>query len=223
MSLPVTSQREDTRLRDDFSKWFIMNFNSFSAFIAPFDREPSEIILVTGHHRTRTWFNIAFNSIECHRLHVASALGPRADWQTLIRNIPELFWGRPTMVCARRSSRAIDLKSFDVRAQNLTEDGCVFIRGFRAKQTAKPKPEIDLEQKYTIEYIGASAEVRIPFLALLPQILIPMRSKHRDPLDLLSEYIAKVSATNLCLFDSDHVNFIAKCVACTRLRYGSRS
>ena len=59
---------------------------------------------------------------------------------------------------------------------------------------------------YIVERIGDSAEVRTLFLALLPQILILMRSKHRDPLDLLSEYIAKVSTMNLCLFDSDHVN-----------------
>ena len=68
---------------------------------------------MTGRYRTRTWSNIAFNSIECPELHIASALGPRADWQTSILNIPELFWGRgPTgEVYARRSP----LKSFDVR------------------------------------------------------------------------------------------------------------
>ena len=63
-----------------------MNFDSFSAFAARFEQE--DIILVTGRHRTRTWFNIAFNRIECPRLHVASALGPRADWQTLISKNP---------------------------------------------------------------------------------------------------------------------------------------
>ena len=86
------------------------------------------------------------------------------------------------------------------------DNKCVFVRGFRVKQTAKPKPEIDLEQEYIVERIGDSAEVRTLFLTLLPQILILMPSKHRDPLDLLSEYIAKVSTMNLCLFDSDHVN-----------------
>ena len=64
---------------------------------------------------------------------------------------------------------------------------------------------------YIVERIGDSAEVRILFLALLPQILILMRSKHRDPLDLLSEYIAKVSTMNLCLFDSDPLIYREKC------------
>ena len=186
-----------------------MNFDSFSAFAARFEQE--DIILVTGRHRTRTWFNIAFNKIECPRLHVASALGPRADWQTLISKIPERFWGRrpSSEVCARRSPRAINIEKLRhacAEPPPPKDNKCVFVRGFRVKQTVKPKPEIDLEQEYIVERIGDSAEVRTLFLALLPQILILMPSKHRDPLDLLSEYIAKVSTMNLCLFDSDHVN-----------------
>jgi hypothetical protein len=96
----VTSQREDTLLRDDFSKWIIMNIDSCSAFADKFEPE-TEIILVTGRHRTSTWANIAFNSNECPELHVASALGARADWQTLTLDIPALLWhrGPPGEVC----------------------------------------------------------------------------------------------------------------------------
>jgi hypothetical protein len=52
------------------------------------------------------------------------------------------------------------------------------------------------EQEFIVERIANCPEVRILFLASLPHVLITMRPKHRDPLDLLSEYIAKVSATN---------------------------
>jgi hypothetical protein len=70
-----------------------MNIDSCSAFADKFEEE-TEIILVTGRHRTRTWSHITFTSSESPELYDASALGTRADWQTLVLNIPELLWHR---------------------------------------------------------------------------------------------------------------------------------
>jgi hypothetical protein len=61
--LPVDAQSQDTIARRDFGEWVIKHIDCWLAFA----RRPGlgiekmeEIILVTGCHRTKSWFNVAF-------------------------------------------------------------------------------------------------------------------------------------------------------------------
>lgn len=96
LSLPATSRREDTRLQVDFCKWIITHIDSWFAFTHKFGMEVDmeDLILVTGCHRTKNWFNVAFigNEVDpnarlswiTHQAELAGASGASINWQELI-------------------------------------------------------------------------------------------------------------------------------------------
>lgn len=104
-------------------------------------------------------------------------------------------------------------------------DQCVSIRGFRMKRiffgtvpwveraTSGPDPS---GSDYEI-VVRRRSEGEISPLVFLSYIF--KCPKYEDPMDLLLEYLAKVSALDPCC----HINPIVNCVACTTLRYGSCS
>ncbi|KAI0298043.1 hypothetical protein B0F90DRAFT_1735852 [Multifurca ochricompacta] len=63
LSLPVLARREDTVARGVFGKWIVKHIDSWFAWARQLglgiDRM-EDIILVTGHHRARSWANVAF-------------------------------------------------------------------------------------------------------------------------------------------------------------------
>ena len=63
LSLPVTSEREDTLAKGDFGKWMVKHIGNWFAFARSLGlgiEEMEEIMLVTGRDRTRSWTNITF-------------------------------------------------------------------------------------------------------------------------------------------------------------------
>ncbi|KAH9077276.1 hypothetical protein EDB83DRAFT_1692721 [Lactarius deliciosus] len=97
-----------------------------------------DIVLVTGCHRTRSWSNIAFNDIQTDArlslgVEVAGTLGASVNWRVSSHRIQGA-------VLAHRPN-----------GENLPEDQCIFVRGFRVKRifgiipwiraAAEPKPD----------------------------------------------------------------------------------
>jgi hypothetical protein len=118
MSLPATSQREDTRLQVDFSKWIITHIDSWFAFTSDLGMgvEMEELILVTGCHRTKTWFNVEFIGDEvqpnewvswiARQTEAAGDSGASVNWQDLILSAPglALSHGPGSEVCGTQIS-----------------------------------------------------------------------------------------------------------------------
>lgn len=113
MSLPATSRREDTRLQLEFSKWIITHIDSWFAFTSNFgmEAEMEDIILITGCHRTKSWFNVAFvdNEVQpnnrlfriSRQAELAGDSGASVNWQDLILRTPgsSLSYGPYDEVC----------------------------------------------------------------------------------------------------------------------------
>ncbi|KAH9032012.1 hypothetical protein EDB85DRAFT_1957234 [Lactarius pseudohatsudake] len=130
-----------------------------------------DIILVTGCHRTRSWTNIAFNEVQSGaqlslKVDVADALGANVNWG--VSNV--------------RIQGAVHNQG--PSGENLPENQCMFVRGFRVKRilgiipwikaAAEPKPD-------------PRGDERKPGKEVVP---IPSATEYRDPLHVLIEYIA---------------------------------
>ncbi|KAH9032017.1 hypothetical protein EDB85DRAFT_1957290 [Lactarius pseudohatsudake] len=169
LSLPVTAQCEDTLTRDHFREWIIEHIESWFAFTQRLRLgvEMEDIVLVTGCHRTRSWSNITFNEVQADAqfslgVEVAGTLGASVNW--------------------RASSLRIQgaVLSQGPSGENLPENQCIFIRGFRMKRiffgtiprirgAAEPKPDTrgnnsDCEPDKEVVSIPSDTEVRLLFL-----------------------------------------------------------
>jgi len=63
LSLPVETQRQDTRARGTFGEWMLQHVDSWLAFTRRLGlgiEQMEEIVLVTGCHLTRSWANVTF-------------------------------------------------------------------------------------------------------------------------------------------------------------------
>ena len=61
--LPLPARREDTLARGDFAKYITKNIDSWYAFARELGlgiNRMEDIVLVTGHHRARSWISAAF-------------------------------------------------------------------------------------------------------------------------------------------------------------------
>jgi hypothetical protein len=90
LSLPETSRREDTHLRADFGQWVITHIDSLCAHLNQLriDVDIGDMILVTGCHRTKTWYSFAFDgcggTFVFPMLELFAASGAVVDWKKLI-------------------------------------------------------------------------------------------------------------------------------------------
>ncbi|KAH9021278.1 hypothetical protein EDB83DRAFT_2231297 [Lactarius deliciosus] len=140
LSLPVAARCEDTLTPGHFRKWIIKHIDSWLAFtqMHGLELEMEDIVLVTGCHRTRSWSNIAFNEVQTDArfslgVEVAGAFGASVNW--------------------RASSLRVQgaVLSQGPSGEDLPENQCIFIRGFRVKRflglfsriegAAEPKPD----------------------------------------------------------------------------------
>ncbi|KAH9066184.1 hypothetical protein EDB87DRAFT_1589448 [Lactarius vividus] len=175
LSFPVIARREDTITRDHFQQWMTRHIDSWLAFTQGLGLgiEMEDIILVTGCHRTRSWTNIAFNEVQSGAqlsltVNVADALGTNINWGVSNVHIHGAVHNQGPS------------------GENLPENQCMFVRGFRVKRILG-----------IIPWIKAAAETkpdprrddRKPGKEVVP---IPSATEYRDPLHVIIEYIAEV-------------------------------
>ncbi|KAH9019201.1 hypothetical protein EDB84DRAFT_624816 [Lactarius hengduanensis] len=129
--LPVRAQREDTVARGDFAEWMVKHVDSWFSFAKTLDLgiesiRMEDIILVTGRHRTRSWTNVAF--IESQGLvqkQVAFGVHVSGSPPSHI----SVDWKSP-----RELGQGV-ASNMGPSGEDLSENQCVFIRGFRVTHT----------------------------------------------------------------------------------------
>jgi len=143
LSLPVQVSCEDTVALGDFGKWIIAHIDiwfSWAQQLGVGINRVEDIVLVTGAHRTKSWTNVvflerrmpgyrsSFNKLPIPALtgsfHPTALLGPCYTVALLVR-YDEI---------ANESWMAFD------PPQDLPEDQCIFIRGFRVTRKLKILP-----------------------------------------------------------------------------------
>jgi hypothetical protein len=63
LALPVPAQSEDTVALGTFGQWMVKHIDTWYAFVRAIGlgiNRMEDIILVTGHHRAKSWINVAF-------------------------------------------------------------------------------------------------------------------------------------------------------------------
>jgi len=62
LALPVPAQSEDTVALGTFGDWMVKHIDTWHAFARAIGLgiKMGDIILVTGHHRAKSWINVAF-------------------------------------------------------------------------------------------------------------------------------------------------------------------
>ncbi|KAH9032626.1 hypothetical protein EDB84DRAFT_1561900 [Lactarius hengduanensis] len=165
LSLPVVARREDTISQAHFGTWIIKHIDSWFAFSQRHGLgvEMEDIVLVTGCHRTRSWSNIAFYESQADsRISLsvqAPGVGTTVHWRVLSQRIHGA------------------VLSHGPSGENLPENQCLFIRGFRVKRlfwiiprlkgAAEAQPDArgdDPEPEMELVSIPSITEVKLHFL-----------------------------------------------------------
>ena len=143
--LPAEAQRQDTHARGDFGKWILRHIDRWFAFargVGHGINQMEEIILVTGCDITRSWANVTFlegqtNGQASFGVRVDQGSDISINWQLSSGKIlgAACNWGPGGKVCPFvKDSNFWDteatLAQFFSR-ENLPQDQCIFIRGFR--------------------------------------------------------------------------------------------
>ena len=157
-----------------------------------------DLVLVTGCHRTRSWSNIAFYESRADaqvsfEVQVPGILGT-VRWRVSSQHIQgaQLSPGPSGEVCCTRCNFRRILKSSDVFHQNLPENQCIFVRGFRIKRTFKLFPRVR----------GAAEPT-------------PDSSGDDDEMETETVSIPSVTTVSLFLFPSSHLSFKSTRIRCT--------
>jgi hypothetical protein len=150
LSLPVPAQRKDTAARGDFAKCMIKHINEWFAFAqergSGISRE--DIILVTGCHLARTWATIAFQE-----------RGEQIAFGVQMSGVSNVAWrftpeGAQGVAYNLGPSDQVRFCIFFLPQQiatghggtfsnqNLPENQCIFIRGFRVTRFSMIIPRI---------------------------------------------------------------------------------
>jgi len=202
MSLPVAARREDTLAQDLFRKWIIKHIDTWFAFSQQHGLgiEMEDIVLVTGCHRTRSWSNIAFYETRedaqvSFEVQLPGILGTTVRWRVSSQHIQgaQLSPGPSGEVrCMEHCNFRRILKSPGIFHQNLPENQCIFVRGFRVKRTFKLFPRVR----------GAAEPT-------------PDSSGDYDEMETETVSIPSVTAVSLFLFPSSHLSFKSTRIRCT--------
>ncbi|KAI0290551.1 hypothetical protein B0F90DRAFT_1671913 [Multifurca ochricompacta] len=168
LSLPVQAQRQDTVARGEFGRWIVKHINLWFAFTQELGlglNRMEDIILVTGFHRARSWANIAFSEGSggarvSFGVRVSGTSGTNVEWKY-----------------SREDIQGVVL-NLGPSGQNLPEDQCIFVRGFRVTRFIRILPRLR----------GAAGPAPLPD-GHEPE---PDAQLYQDPLRTLLEYIAEV-------------------------------
>jgi hypothetical protein len=143
LSLPVDARSEDTLAQDDFEKWIVKYIDSLFAFAQQCGlgiKRMNEIVLVTGFHRTKSWMNTVFLESQeaqvCFATKVVNAdiefyVSPEDVHGAVIQVGPQ---GRVCWCSHFQAPTDYRFAMTDAH-QDLPEDQCIFIRGFRVART----------------------------------------------------------------------------------------
>ncbi|KAI0288769.1 hypothetical protein BC826DRAFT_1107508 [Russula brevipes] len=180
LSLPFPAEREDTVALGAFGEWLVKNIDHCLRIAE--DRglgihRTEDIVLVTGRHLARSWINVAFS--ETRR-------GAQVCFGVIVS-------GTSGVHLEGRSISGGELK-LGPSGENLPENQCIFIRGYRVvrflnswprlRAMAEPTPDIHDPEPESDTYLGL---IGVPADAdRLFDVL-----KYQDPLHVLSEYIAE--------------------------------
>ncbi|KAH9165399.1 hypothetical protein EDB89DRAFT_2233439 [Lactarius sanguifluus] len=173
LSLPVTARREDTISLGHFRKWIIKHIDSWLAFAHELGVgiEMEDIVLVTGCHRTKSWTNTVLNEVQTNlRLSLGvevGASGASVRWESSNLQI------QGATVCQGPNG------------EDLPENQCIFIRGFRVKRYFG-----------IIDRIKAAAGPK-------PDTRGDDGESSQDPLHVLLKYIAKHVPCDMALVHDD--------------------
>ncbi|KAH9034024.1 hypothetical protein EDB83DRAFT_1785975 [Lactarius deliciosus] len=172
LSLPVAARREDTFAQGHFRRWITRNIDSWFAFTQRHELgiEMEDIVLVTGCHRTRSWSNIAFYEGQAggrvsFGVQVPGIYGNTVNWQVLGQHVQGA------------------MLSHGPSGENLPENQCIFVRGFRIKRSFKIFPRVKGAAGPTPDPKGTDDEREIE--------AVSTASIPEDPLHVLLEYIAE--------------------------------
>ncbi|KAH8991266.1 hypothetical protein EDB92DRAFT_688194 [Lactarius akahatsu] len=178
LCLPIQAKGEDTVASADFGKWIIKHIDRWFGWARQLglgiDRM-EDIVLVTGTHCARSWTNVAFP-------------GWQEDAQASFRAKVDHNGDTVTLnwQSSHERNRGVVL-NYGPDGENLPEDQCIFIRGFRVarklkilpprlKGAAGPNPDPE----------GYDEEPDAELMS------IPTVPEYRDPLHILLEYIAEL-------------------------------
>ncbi|KAH9174151.1 hypothetical protein EDB89DRAFT_1884328, partial [Lactarius sanguifluus] len=178
--LPIEATGANTIASADFGKWIIKHIDRWLEWARQLGLgigRMEDIILVTGTHRTRSWTNVAFPG---GQEYAQASFGARADHRHGVVN-----WQ-----FSPESNQGVVLNC-GPGGENLPEDQCIFVRGFRVtrklrilpprlKGAAGPNPDPE----------GYDEEPDVEL------VQIPSVPEYRDPLHILLEYIAKEAPPN---------------------------
>ncbi|KAN0127578.1 hypothetical protein V8E53_014605 [Lactarius tabidus] len=178
--LPVQAKTEDTIASAEFGKWIIRHIDSWFAWAQQLGlgvNRMEDIILVTGTHCTKSCTNVAFLG---GQVGAQVSFGAKVDRSS---NSVAINWH-----FSHEQNRGVVLNC-GPEGEDLQENQCIFIRGFRAarmlkilpprlKGAAGPNPDPD-------GYDREPDAEPMPKLVALPE--------YQDPLHLLLEYIAETA------------------------------
>jgi len=190
LCLPIQAKGENTVLSAEFGKWIIKHINCWFAWARHGGlriERMEDIILVTGIHRTRSWTNVAFPG---GQEGAQTSLGAKVDHRDGVVSINWQY--------SHEHNRGAVLLNCGPNGEDLPEDQCIFIRGFRVfrklkilprqvKAAAGPSPDPkEDDEEPDEEYV------------LIPSTTIP---EYRDPLHILGGYIVEHYTQRLALHD----------------------
>ncbi|KAI0293408.1 hypothetical protein BC826DRAFT_381343 [Russula brevipes] len=178
LALPLPARYKDTAARGDFAKCITKHIDEWFAFAQECGSGISrreDIILVTGCHLAKSWANIAFQDRHEKVTFGVQVSGGHVEWQFT----PE-------------GARGVAF-NLGPSGQNLLEDQCIFVRGFRVTRFMGILPRLQ----------GAAGPARIPGDdnpdAAAQIISISVDTHYQDPLHTLLNYISTVSfSLTLC-------------------------
>ncbi|KAI9439547.1 hypothetical protein H4582DRAFT_1812622 [Lactarius indigo] len=171
ISLPVAAQREDTILRGDFAKWITKHIDSWLAFTRRLGlgiEQMEDIILVTGRHRTRSWTNIAFfegqtTAQVSFGVQITDSVGTTSvDWQV------SRTQNQGAMLSQGPSGRVwpTSTEGCDMFRQDLPEDQCIFVRGYRVTRAFKLFPRLKGAAGHTPDPSGPDCEPELEVVSI---------------------------------------------------------
>ncbi|KAI0245789.1 hypothetical protein BJV78DRAFT_248715 [Lactifluus subvellereus] len=194
LSLPVQAQREDTLAKGDFRDHIIRHVDRWFAFTQQLGLgidQMEDIILVTGRDRTRSCTNVAFTESQGQD-DARVSFGVQVSDQN---GIQWSFSREDVLGAVLNPGRS---------GQNLREDQCVFIRGWRVTRTLMVLRRLRgaAEHSPDSDGYGSESEMQAKFIPTVP--------KHNDPLHALLEHLAEQvpECDMVAVHDDDLIEFI---------------